>query len=84
MKRSDIKNRRRTTLTLESDVNGFIEKKLRETSGLKEKELVNSLLRRGIESYIQDSSSPVSVFLPVHKSKLLISEKELKEELKKL
>mgnify|MGYP000191585356 CR=1 FL=1 len=83
MKRSDIKNRRRTTLTLESDVNIFIEEQLK-TSKVREKDLVNNLLRRGIKAFKVENSSPVSFTLKPHKGKLLLSDEELKEEINKI
>ena len=39
---------RRTTLTLESDVADYLSEKLATNSGLKEKNLVNDLIRKGI------------------------------------
>lgn len=47
-----LKNRRtrRTTVTLEADVADFIEKKLSQNQGLKEKQLINKLLRSGIKN----------------------------------
>ncbi len=47
-----LKNRRtkRTTVTLEADVADFIEKKLHRNKGLKEKQLINKLLRSGIKN----------------------------------
>lgn len=47
-----LKNRRtrRTTVTLEADVADFIEKKLDRNKGLKEKQLINKLLRSGIKN----------------------------------
>ena len=46
-----LKNRRtiRTTVTLEADVADFIEKKISQNIGLKEKQLINRLLRSGIK-----------------------------------
>ncbi len=47
-----LKNRatRRTTVTLESDVADFIEKTLSQNKGLKEKQLINKLIRSGIKN----------------------------------
>jgi hypothetical protein len=47
-----LKNRRtrRTTVTLEADVADFIENKLSQSKGLKEKQLINKLLRSGIKN----------------------------------
>jgi hypothetical protein len=47
-----LKNRltKRTTVTLEADVADFIEKKLAQNKGLKEKQLINKLLRSGIKN----------------------------------
>lgn len=46
-----LKNRpkRRTTVTLEADVADFIENKLSQNKELKEKQLINKLLRSGIK-----------------------------------
>lgn len=41
---------RRTTLTLEADVADYLEEKLASNRGLKEKNLVNDLLRKGIRA----------------------------------
>lgn len=47
-----LKNRRtrRTTVTLEADVADFIEKEISRNKGLKEKQLINKLLRSGIKN----------------------------------
>ncbi len=47
-----LKNRatRRTTVTLESDVADFIQKTLSQNKGLKEKLLINKLIRSGIKN----------------------------------
>lgn len=47
-----LKNRRtkRTTITLEADVADYIEKKISRNKGLKEKQLINNLLRSGIKN----------------------------------
>ena len=39
---------RRTTLTLEADVADYIEQKLASDKGLKEKNVINDLIRKGI------------------------------------
>ena len=41
---------RRTTLTLEADVVDYLEKKLASDKKLKEKHLINDLLRKGIKN----------------------------------
>ncbi|MEO7674899.1 MAG: hypothetical protein ABIU09_12585 [Pyrinomonadaceae bacterium] len=41
---------RRTTLTLEADVVDYVEKKLTADKRLKEKNLINDLLRKGIKA----------------------------------
>ena len=47
-----LKNRatRRTTVTLEADVADFIQKTLSQNKGLKEKQLINKLIRSGIKN----------------------------------
>lgn len=47
-----LKNRstKRTTITLEADVADFIQKTLSQNKGLKEKQLINKLLRSGIKN----------------------------------
>ncbi|MDQ3634485.1 MAG: hypothetical protein M3405_08250 [Acidobacteriota bacterium] len=51
------KEKRRTTLTLEADINSEIQRKLRENPTLKEKTLVNELLRRGLNAIEEESKS---------------------------
>ncbi len=41
---------RRTTLTLEADVADYIEEKLAKNSKLKEKSVINDLIRKGIKT----------------------------------
>ncbi len=52
MNTNTLKNRRtkRTTITLEADVADFIQQTLSKNKELKEKQLVNKLLRLGIKS----------------------------------
>lgn len=52
MNSSTLKNRRtkRTTITLEADVADFIQQTLSKNKELKEKQLINKLLRSGIKS----------------------------------
>jgi hypothetical protein len=66
-----LKNRRtkRTTVTLEADVADFIEKKLSQNKGLKEKQLINKLLRSGIK--IETDQPAVNFKIEGFKSKLL-------------
>lgn len=47
-----LKNRatRRTTVTLEADVANFIQQTLSQNKGLKEKQLINKLIRSGIKN----------------------------------
>ncbi len=47
-----LKNRptKRTTVTLEADVADFIQKTLSQNKGLKEKQLINKLIRSGIKN----------------------------------
>ncbi len=49
-----LKNRKtkRTTITLESDVADFIQESLSKSKGIKEKQLINKLLRLGIKTEI--------------------------------
>ncbi len=51
MNTKTLRNRRtrRTTVTLEADVADFIQEALRKDKGLKEKNLINGLLRAGIK-----------------------------------
>lgn len=50
MDKTNVQEKRRTTLTLEADVNREIRRRLRENPQLKEKTLVNELLRRGLDA----------------------------------
>ena len=47
-----LKNRKtkRTTITLESDVADFIQESLSKSKGIKEKQIINNLLRLGIKT----------------------------------
>ena len=66
-----LKNRatRRTTVTLEADVADFIQKTLSRNKGLKEKQLINKLLRSGIKNEL---NQPVVKFrIESFKSELL-------------
>lgn len=58
MSNSKVKDKRRTTLTLEADVNTEIRRKLRENPALKEKTLINELLRRGLDAVEKEESLP--------------------------
>lgn len=49
---------RRTTLTLEADVADFISDKLAKNRGMKEKNLVNDLIRKGIRFESEVKSEP--------------------------
>ena len=66
-----LKNRRtrRTTVTLEADVADFIEKQISQNKGLKEKQLINKLLRSGIKSLTDQPA--VNFKIEGFKSKLL-------------
>ncbi len=52
MNTDSLKHRptRRTTVTLEADVADYIQETISKNKGLKEKDLINRLLRSGIES----------------------------------
>jgi hypothetical protein len=52
MNTNTLRNRRtrRTTITLEADVADFIQESLRKDKNLKEKQLINKLLRAGIKN----------------------------------
>jgi hypothetical protein len=66
-----LKNRatRRTTVTLEADVADFIQKTLSQNKALKEKQLINKLIRSGIKN---ERSQPVVTFkIKSFKSELL-------------
>ena len=66
-----LKNRRtrRTTITLEGDVADFIQKTLSQSKGLKEKQLINKLLRSGIKN--ETGQPAVNFKIEGFKSKLL-------------
>lgn len=66
-----LKNRRtrRTTVTLEADVADFIEKKISQNKGLKEKQLINKLLRSGIKN--EQVETTVNFKIEGFKSRLL-------------
>jgi hypothetical protein len=66
-----LKNRRtkRTTVTLEADVADFIQKTLSQNKGLKEKHLINKLLRSGIKN--ETNRSAVNFKIEGFKSELL-------------
>ncbi len=66
-----LKNRRtkRTTVTLEADVADFIEKKISQNKGVKEKQLINKLLRSGIKNESVETS--VNFKIEGFKSQLL-------------
>lgn len=59
---------RRTTLTLEADVADYIERKLAGNRQLKEKTVVNDLLRKGIK--IEEETKPEPFVLKPFKTKL--------------
>ena len=59
---------RRTTLTLEADVADYIERKLAGNRQLKEKSVVNDLLRKGIK--IEEQTKPEPFVLKPFKTKL--------------
>jgi len=52
---------RRTTLTLEADVADYIEEKLARNQKLKEKNVVNDLIRKGIKADEAKGSKPFTV-----------------------
>ena len=58
MSNTITKDKRRTTLTLEADVNSEIQRRLRENPRLKEKTLVNELLRRGLDATKKEKALP--------------------------
>lgn len=66
-----LKNRRtrRTTVTLEADVADFIQESLSQNKGLKEKHLINKLLRSGIKH--ERDQPAVSFKIEGFKSELL-------------
>lgn len=57
MNSNSLRHRRtkRTTITLEADVADFLQQTLSNNKGLKEKELINKLIRSGIKSEKQNS-----------------------------
>ena len=59
---------RRTTLTLEADVVDYVEKKLAADKKLKEKNLINDLLRKGIKA--DESKKPEPFVINPFKTKL--------------
>jgi len=65
-----LKNRktRRTTLTLEADVADYLSEKLARNRGLKEKNLVNDLMRKGIR--VDEETQPPSFEIKPFKTKL--------------
>jgi hypothetical protein len=68
---------RRTTLTLEADVADYVEHKLAVDQKLKEKNLINDLLRKGISA---DKSTKIPKFkIRGFKTKLLVSKRRLEE-----
>ncbi len=58
-----LKNRktRRTTLTLEADVADYLAEKLFRNRGLKEKNLVNDLIRKGIQVDSETTLPPFEI-----------------------
>lgn len=81
-----IKEKRRTTLTLEADVNREIQRKLRENPALKEKTLVNELLRRGLETIEQEKISPKKFSIKPFKTSRIegITDAQIEEMLKEI
>ena len=63
MNRNSLKHRAtlRTTVTLEADVADFIQETISKNKGLKEKELINQLLRSGIKSTSEKIVSPFKI-----------------------
>lgn len=63
MNSDTLRNRRtkRTTLTLEADVADYIQKTLSRNKQLKEKQLINRLLRLGINNEQTDSAAPFKI-----------------------
>ncbi len=59
---------RRTTLTLEADVVDYVEQKLASDKRLKEKNLINDLLRKGIK--VDESKTSKPFFIKPFKTKL--------------
>lgn len=52
---------RRTTLTLEADVADYIEEKLTHNRKLKEKNVINDLIRKGIKADESKATKPFAV-----------------------
>ena len=52
---------RRTTLTLEADVAAYLAEKMADNNGLKEKNLVNDLLRKGIRADVVAKPTPFEI-----------------------
>ena len=52
---------RRTTLTLEADVADYLAEKLARNRGLKEKNLVNDLIRKGIRVDSEEKQKPFEI-----------------------
>jgi predicted DNA-binding ribbon-helix-helix protein len=63
MDRKRLVNRRtrRTTLTLEADVTEYLLEKLAQNRDLKEKDLVNDLLRKGIKAASTAKADPLRI-----------------------
>lgn len=59
---------RRTTLTLEADVADYVERKLASDKRLKEKNVINDLLRKGIR--LDEAKKPEPFVLKPFKTKL--------------
>lgn len=86
MSKTDVNNRRRTTLTLEADVNSGIQRKLRENPALKEKTLVNELLRRGLDAVEQDVAVPEDFSIKPFKTSRVegVTDNQIEEMLKEI
>ena len=80
------KDKRRTTLTLEADVNRRIREKLRENPALKEKTLVNELLRRGLDAVEEEKIPPKSFSLKPFKTTRVrgVTNEQIEEMLKEI
>lgn len=63
MNSDTLKNRRtkRTTVTLEADVADYISQALSQDKELKEKQLINKLLRSGIKSEAEQPVAPFKI-----------------------
>lgn len=63
MNTNTLKHRRtkRTTVTLEADVADYIQAAISKNKGLKEKDLINKLLRFGIKTASVKSSTPFTI-----------------------